>query len=197
MKILVLTPCNITNLDFCIEIWKRLNPSVQSCSFCVPMFMQYLVDSRQAADQTEAFFFAMRAAEKVYSGKKDNVIIFGNMTQEYSFDAVFNIQSGLNAPYRDLFIEALNQVIQPDGEDDSAYLVLSRYTTNLHKSDESRFPLENADATADFLNSYISTNVESKLEELKQEYFDTIDKINEEGKASKEAIKVLNNDRDK
>ena len=194
MKILVLVPNNLTNLEYCMKIWEKLNPEIQEKSFCIPMYMQYLVDTNQVKDQTEAFFYAMRAAEMVYQNIKagDTAIIFGNMNKGYQFDTVFNFQNNHYDMYKDYFIEALNEVIKPDTEDDSSYKILSRYTTNLHEANESSLILMDIDAASEFLNSYISTDVEQTLKDLRTEYLKKLDTIKAEGKASIEA-KVLNN----
>ncbi len=194
MKILVLVPNNLTNLEYCMKIWEKLNPEVQEKSFCIPMYMQYLVDTNQVKDQTEAFFYAMRAAEMVYQKIKagDTAIIFGNMNKGYQFDTVFNFQNNHYDMYKDYFIEALNEVIKPDTEDDSSYKILSRYTTNLHEANESSLILMDIDAASEFLNSYTSTDVEQTLKDLRTEYLKKLDTIKAEGKASMEA-KVLNN----
>ena len=194
MKILVLVPNNLTNLEYCMKIWEKLNPEIQEKSFCIPMYMQYLVDTNQVKDQTEAFFYAMRAAEMVYQNVKtgDTAIIFGNMNKGYKFDTVFNFQNNHYDMYKDYFIEALNEVIKPDTEDDSSYKILSRYTTNLHEANESSLILMDIDAASEFLNSYTSTDVEQTLKDLRTEYLKKLDTIKAEGKASMEA-KVLNN----
>ena len=194
MKILVLVPNNLTNLEYCMKIWEKLNPEIQEKSFCIPMYMQYLVDTNQVKDQTEAFFYAMRAAEMVYQNIKagDTAIIFGNMNKGYKFDTVFNFQNNHYDMYKDYFIEALNEVIKPDTEDDSSYKILSRYTTNLHEANESSLILMDIDAASEFLNSYTSTDVEQTLKDLRTEYLKKLDTIKAEGKASMEA-KVLNN----
>ena len=194
MKILVLVPNNLTNLEYCMKIWEKLNPEIQEKSFCIPMYMQYLVDTNQVKDQTEAFFYAMRAAEMVYQNIKagDTAIIFGNMNKGYQFDTVFNFQNNHYDMYKDYFIEALNEVIKPDTEDDSSYKILSRYTTNLHEANESSLILMDIDAASEFLNSYTSTDVEQTLKDLRTEYLKKLDTIKAEGKASMEA-KVLNN----
>ena len=194
MRILVLVPNNLTNLEYCMKIWEKLSPEVQQKSFCIPMYMQYLVDTKQVKDQTEAFFYAMRAAEMVYNDIKvgDTGIIFGNMSKHYRFDTIFNFQNNKYAMYKDYFIEALNEVIKPDGEDDSAYKTLSKYTSNLHEANESTLILMDIDATSEFLNSYTSTNVEQTLKDLRTQYLEKLDTIKAEGKASMEA-KVLNN----
>lgn len=196
MKILVLVPNNLTNLGYCMKIWEKLNPEVQQKSFCIPMYIQYLVETKQAADQTEAFFYAMRAAEVAYKNIKfgDTAIIFGNMNKGYNFDVVFNFQSNNYEMYKDYFIEALNEVIKPDGEDDSAYKTLSKYTTNLHEANESSLTLMDVDAACEFLNSYTSTDVEQTLKDLRLEYLKKLDTIRAEGKASMKA-KVLDNGR--
>lgn len=194
MKILVLVPNNLTNLEYCMKIWEKLNPEIQEKSFCIPMYMQYLVDTNQVKDQTEAFFYAMRAAEMVYQNIKagDTAIIFGNMNKGYQFDTIFNFQNNHYDMYKDYFVEALNEVIKPDTEDDSSYKILSRYTTNLHEANESSLILMDIDAASEFLNSYTSTDVEQTLKDLRTEYLKKLDTIKAEGKASMEA-KVLNN----
>lgn len=196
MKILVLVPNNLTNLEYCTKIWEKLNPEIQEKSFCIPMYIQYLVDTNQVKDQTEAFFYAMRAAEMVYQNIKvgDTAIIFGNMNKGYTFDVVFNFQDNHYNMYKDYFIEALNEVIKPDSKDDSAYKILSRYTTNLHEANESSLILMDIDAASEFLNSYTSTDVEQTLKDLRLEYLKKLDTIRAEGEASMKA-KVLNNDR--
>ena len=196
MKILVLVPNNLNNLEYCMQIWEKLNPKVQEKSFCIPMYMQYLVETGQAKDQTEAFFYAMRSAEMVYKNIKvgEVGIIFGNMNKGYKFDAIFNFQNNNYELYKDYFIEALNEVIKPDGDDDSAYKTLSKYTTNLHEANESSLILMNIDAASEFINNYTSTDVEQTLNELKTNYLKQLDEIKAEGKASMEA-KVLKNGR--
>lgn len=199
MKILVLTPNNANAVKYCTQIWEKLNPEVQNNSFCIPMYIQYLVETKQAKDEVEAFFYAMRAAEMVYksSNSSNPLIIFGNMNAGYQFDVVFNFQENQYLRYKDYFIEALNEVIKPDGEDDSAYKTLSVYTTNLHEANESSLTLINIDATSDFLNSYAKTDVEKTLKDLKTNYLKRLDEIKQEGKATLEAKKVLSDDRNK
>ena len=95
--------------------------------------------------------------------------------------------------YKDFFIEALNETIKPDGEDDESYKLLSQYTTNLHETNESTLILMDIDATAEFLNSYAKTDVEKELKQLKTNYLVKLDEIKKEGAATMAAKKVVNN----
>lgn len=159
------------------------------------MYIQYLIETKQAASLAEAYFYAARSAEMLYKRAKeeDNLVIFGNMSINYKFDAVFNFQNNTFDAYRDVFLEALNEVLKDDEETNE---LLTQYTKNLHKADESSLILVNIDAASNFINSYMSTNVEQQLIELQQNYLSKLKEINDLGKATREVKKILNDNRE-
>ena len=195
MKILVLMPMNKNNLKYSVDIWKKLDADIQQRSFSIPMYIQFLVETGQAKDQVEAYFYAMASAEKLYKETKSGelLIIFGNTKKPYEFDAIFNFQDNQYKMYKDFFIEALDETIKPDGEDDESYKILSQYITNLHETNESTLILMDIDATAEFLNRYAKTDVEKELKQLKTNYLTKLDEINKEGAATIAAKKVVKN----
>lgn len=175
MKILVLTPFNKSGAMLCTQIWEQLNPDIQHIGFSVPMYMQYLIETKQAEGLPEAYFYSMKAAELVYHQSQKDLIIFGNMSTDFEFDVIFNLREN----DREFFVEALREVVGDESE------LLAHFLTNQHSEKESVLKLKGVDETANFLNRYLHTKVQDELDKLIFEYHKQIKNIEANGKASK------------
>lgn len=153
MKLLLLMPCDEKFTYLATGVYKALPAEWKEKCFCMPMFMQYVMETKLTDNWTKAFFYTMVAAEQLYesSGKEDFLLI-GNIGSEYPFDAVFNMQDeGEALPYQDLFIEKVKEVVKDEP-------MLVNYIAALHGADESKMALQNCTATADFLVRYIESD---------------------------------------
>ena len=66
MKILILMPCDEQHVYTSEGIWKALPKELKENTFVMPMFMEYLVITKQVKDWIEALFFALLSAKKLY-----------------------------------------------------------------------------------------------------------------------------------
>lgn len=175
MKILVLTPFNKSGAMLCTKIWEQLSPDIQKIGFSIPMYMQYLIETKQAEGLPEAYFYSMKAAELVYNQSSKDLIMFGNMNADFEFDVVFNLRED----DREFFVEALGEIVGDESE------LLSHFLTNQHTGKESVLKLKGIDETAKFLNTYLHTKVQDELDKLIFEYHKQVKDIEANGKASK------------
>ena len=167
MKILVLMPCDERMVYAATAIYKNLPKDVQDITFMMPMFMEYLIQTKISPNWTYALFDAMISAENIYkSAKKDDLIVFGNLPKRMVFDAVFNFQDlEESLEYRDLFIEKVQNIVKDEK-------ILVKHITKLHEASESRLSLRNASATAEFISSYVKTD--PHLEDIRELYKDKL-----------------------
>lgn len=162
MKILVLMPCDETAVYSAIEIYKNLDEECKNCTLNMPVYMDYLLITKQAENLIYALAYAMTSAKKGIV-KDQDLIVFGNVPKNITeFDAIFSFQDGEKVlPYKDLFIER-TKVIFKDSEE------LKELLDNLYTNDDAKLNLTNSKATAAFLSDYMKTKVD--FNELRKKY---------------------------
>lgn len=169
MKILVLMPCDERSVYAATAIYKLLPQNLQEHTFSLPMYMEYLKDIKLVKNDIEAFYYSMMAAQKIVEATQtnENLIIFGNISNKYQFDAIFSFQDlESTLSYEDKFID---KVIEISKEEE----ILHKYTNNLYTASDVVLPLTNCQATATFLTKYISSD--PKLDEIKILYENILD----------------------
>lgn len=153
-------------------IYRAMPVEVRDKTFVMPMFMEYCVTTKIAPNWMYAVYDALITVRQVYdTAKDDDLIVIGNCDADLKFDAVFNFQDiEEDLPYSDKYVEKLKTIVKDD-EKLSSYLVL-------HEAEESKMPLHNCAATADFLTDYLATD--PHLEDIKKEFQKKLklDKIN-------------------
>lgn len=172
MKILILMPCDEQHVYASEGIYKALPNELKEKTFAMPMFMEYLVITKQAKDWIEALFFSLLSVKKLYQATSDSehLIVIGNTDAGLEFDEVFAFQDiEEQMEYRDLFIEKLTTIVKDEE-------LLYNQLINLHKKEESQYNLHNCVASADFIAKYIHTEYKHKLEKLTKKYEEEMSK---------------------
>lgn len=161
MKILVLMPLDERSVYMAARLYAALPDDVKEHTFAMPMFMEYLVEGKIAANWAASVFQTIIAARSVYrAAKDDDLIVIGNINQDYKFDAIFNFQDAeKDEPYVDVFVDKLSTI-----DDDALQVIIS----NLYSNEDSKMPLHNCKASGDFLGKYIKTD--PHLKKLEEEY---------------------------
>lgn len=171
MKILILMPLNEPWVYAANGIYKALPAEVRDKTFAMPMFMQYCITTKMAENWMYAVFDAAVAAKHVYEAAEraqDDLIIIGNCGADLKFDAIFNFQDiEEDLEYKDRYLEKLRLLIQ-DSEDED----LKKWLV-MHEANESKMPLHNCVATADFLTAYL--NSDPHLSDIKALFKDKLD----------------------
>ena len=175
VKILILMPCDEQHVYAAEGVYQALPTKLREKTFAMPMFMEYLVVTKQSEDWIGALFYSLLAAKKLFlAAEKDpqeNLIIIGNASVDLQFDAVFSFQDiDESMDYKDLFIEKLINLVADEE-------LLVGQLKNLHTQEKSLFNLTNCVASADFIAKYIKTDVKHKLEKLKKEYEEQLKEI--------------------
>lgn len=171
MKILVLMPCDERYVYAAAGIYKALPHELKEKTFAMPMFMDYLIQTKVVGNWIMAFYDAIISAKAIYNSTQpdEDLIIIGNIPSECEFDAVFSFQDiEETLTYEDKFIEKIKNLVEGDQ-------LLTSTIADLHKVDEVKLALRNCTATADFLTRYITTDIKNKLEKLQKEYEDKLD----------------------
>lgn len=167
MKILVLMPCDEQHVYAAAGIYKALPNEVKEITFPMPMFMDYLIETKIIGNWIMAFFDSLVSAKNLYctaEQSNDNLIILGTAPADFEFDAVFNFQDiEESLPYEDKFLEKIREAVKSDEK-------LTMMVSNLYGGDKSKLALRNCEATADFLTKYLQTDVKNKLDVLYKEY---------------------------
>lgn len=167
MKILLLMPCDEQHAHAAAGIYKALPQEMKDITFPMPMFMDYLIQTKIVGNWIMAFFDTLISAKNIYrtaEQNNDNLIIIGTAPAEMEFDAVFNFQEiEESLPYKDSFLEKIREAVKSDEK-------LSRMVNNLVPGSQSKMALRDCAATADFLSKYIKTDIKNKLEVLRKEY---------------------------
>lgn len=157
MKILLLMPCDEQHVHAATSIYSNLSDYAQEHTFVMPMFMEYLIQTNAAANWSEAFFKTMLSTQKIYLAaqeEEDDLIIIGNLNNNFTFDVVFNFQEiEESLPYEDNFIQKLREVCETEP-------TLLKYINKLHIADESKLALRDCGATADFLSRYLVSSAD-------------------------------------
>jgi hypothetical protein len=170
MKILVLMPCDEKSVYMAAGIYKALPQKIREKTFAMPMFMDYLVQTKLVGNWVVSFYDALVSARKIYETAEEDLIIIGNVNKkDCSFDAVFNFQDAeLDLVYKDDFLEKIKEMVADDE-------FLKGYVENMYTKEDSLMPLQNYIATADFLTAYLKTGgVEKSISKLNKEYEEKI-----------------------
>lgn len=167
MKILVLMPCDEQHVYAAAGIYKALPQEVRDVTFPMPMFMDYLIETKIVGNWIMAFFDTLVSAKNIYRTaveKNDDLLIIGTAPADMEFDAVFNFQDiEESLPYEDKFIDKIKIAVKSDD-------MLTQLVADLVGADASKLALHNCIATADFLAKYMQTDIKNKLEKLRKEY---------------------------
>lgn len=167
MKILLLMPCDEQHTHLATAIYKALPKNVKENTFAMPMFMEYLISTKIVGNWVMAFYDALVSAENVYKGSvssNEDLIIIGNVSKNNCnfFDAVFNCQDiEESLEYQDKFLEKIKEMVSEDEG-------LSKRLENMYNNEDSKMPLHNCVAVADFLSAYLRTD--AKLDEIEKQY---------------------------
>ena len=158
-------------------IYNALPMEVKDVTFSMPMFMQYCVTTKATPNWIYAVFDALVAARSVYESSKDgNLIVIGNCSKNLEFDAIFNFQDiEEDMPFEDKLMEKIQELVK---EDES----LVKYVNNLYNNKDSKMPLHNLTATADFIAAFLDTD--PKIGQIEKEYKDKI-KLKQYGRFDK------------
>lgn len=148
-------------------LYRSLPTEVREKTFAMPMFMQYCITTKTTPNWLYATFDALVAVNHVYDAAgKNDLIVIGNCSKNLKFDAIFNFQDlTLDLPFKDLLMEKTIELVK-ESED------LYKYVNNLYSNEDSKMPLHNIQASADFLAAYLDTD--PKLDEIKKQYEDRI-----------------------
>lgn len=168
MKILVLMPCDEQHVFAAMSIYKALPKEIKEQCFPMPMFMDYLIQTKIVGNWVFAFFDAMISMQNVYKTalqNNDDLIVIGTAPKELEFDIVFSFQEiETKESYKDNFLE---KVIKPCVKED---MLLHNMVNNLYDINDIKLALYNSIASADLLSAYLKTDVKDKLDKLKKEY---------------------------
>ena len=171
MKILVLMPCDEQHVHAATKIYEMLPQEIKECTFAMPMFMEYLIETKIVRNWIFSFYDTLISAQHLYEAAEredEDLIIIGNIPANYKFDIVFNFQDiEQSLSYKDTFIEKIKELVQ---EDEKLYSMIS----NLHKANESELALQNCIATADFLTNYIKADATKELKRIEKEYHNAL-----------------------
>ena len=167
MKILVLMPCDEQHVYAAAGIYKALPQEMKEITFPMPMFMDYLIETKIVGNWIMAFFDSLVSAKNLYCAaekQNDNLLIIGTAPANMEFDAVFNFQDiEESLPYQDNFLEKIKVAVKSDD-------MLTKLIADLVGADSSKLALHNCVATADFLTKYMKTDIKNKLEILRKQY---------------------------
>ena len=168
MKILVLMPCQEQSVYAAAAIYKNMAQDVKDKTFMMPLFMDYLVQTKLTSDWVSSFYDTLVTAKTIIAAANeadDDLIIFGNVNKDMcEFDAIFSFQDiEETLPYEDKFLEKIKQMVSEDE-------LLTSYINHTYSSDDAKMWLRDCRATADFLGAYIKTDTEKKLKKLQDEY---------------------------
>lgn len=178
MKILVLMPLDERYVYLSSAIYKGLDDEVKKITFAIPMFADYLRAVKYGGEDSNDWLyptvFALYSANKMCSQvkKDENLIIIGNVSKDYElspFDLIFNFQDDeLKLTYDDKFLIKAQEICKDEEP-------IMKLMTNIHKAEESLYPLTNCGATAILLTELIKSN--KPLEELKAKYEKLLNKV--------------------
>ena len=167
MKILLLMPLDERFAHMAIKIYSALPHEVKDKTVCMPAFMDYLVTTEFCKNWTYALFDTLLTTGHLCETEED-IIVIGNVSKKYKFDAIFNFQDiEEDLPYKDVFVEKIQEIVKDEK-------VLEKYISDLYTAEDSKMSLHNCIATADFLAAYSQTD--PHLDKIKEEYEEKIGK---------------------
>ena len=165
MKILILMPLDEKWSYLAMGLYKALPSKYKDRTFSMPMFMDYLVQTKVAENWTYALLDAVSSAKHLYEASKDDdFILIGNIKRDFKFDKVFNFQDEfIDSAYKDNFLEKIRELVKEDS-------LLTNFLDNFYNNEDSTMPLHNIDASAAFISDYMQTDphIDEILEEYKQ-----------------------------
>lgn len=169
MKILVLMPLQEQSAYMAMGIYKNLPAEVKDKTFCMPMFMDYLVNTKLVPNWEYALFDTLLSCQKIIEATTDeDLIVIGNIDKKYEFDVVFNFQDiNEDQKYNDPFLDTMRKKVASEA-------LLLNMVNNMHDANESRMPLHNCLATADFLTAYLDTD--PGLDKIQKAYLEKVNK---------------------
>lgn len=169
MKILVITDCSERGIHYATTLYKNLSREIKDITFCIPMFMEYLIDTKIEPKYLSAFFYSLVSMKSVYKAaeeKNDDLIVIGNAPKELTFDAVFSFAGEDDKENSaDAFIDYVKQLVV-------GLKPLEKYANNLYAESDCTFSLHNCSASSQFIEDYIKT--EPKLDKIKEKYKDKV-----------------------
>lgn len=168
MKILVLMPLDEKWVYMAEGIYDKLPLEVRNKTFAMPMFMQYCITTKLTKNWVEAALDALISLKQIYAaaGQQGDLIVIGNSDKGLKYDAVFNFQDlEFDMPFKDALMDRVKTVLEPHKE-------VFKYISNLYTDEDSKMPLHNTRATADFLAAYLQTD--PKIEQIEKEYRDKL-----------------------
>lgn len=172
MKILVLMPLQEQSAYMATGIYKALPHEMQEKCFAMPMFMEFLVQTKMSPNYTFALFDTILSAEKLCeTAEKDklDLLVIGNVNNKYKFDKIFNFQDiETDLLYKDDFITKVAQIVADEP-------LLRDKIGNLYTDKDSTMALHNCIATADFLTAYMETD--PHIEKITEEYNKRIEQL--------------------
>ena len=165
MKILILMPCSEAWTYHAMGIYNALPTDVKEKTFCMPTYMDYLVQTKISPDWIHAYYDCAVSVKALYQAAEmtgEHFVLIGNTLADLPFDAIFNFQDEqFDLPYEDKFIKKLDELVKD-------IPALKSYTAALHQADESKMALHNYVATADFITDYLDTEVD--FDHIKEKY---------------------------
>lgn len=175
MKILVLMPIGEDYSYIASGLFKALDPEARDCAFSLCMFSEWqratqkmVIGADLPKTWTVATFGSLVKARELYrlqeAAKKD-IIIIGNISPNYKFDAIFNFQDPeQDAPYEDRYLAKIAAAAQGDS-------VLTE-ALNVYDASASQMALHNFAAAGKFLSAYLKTD--PHIDDIKAKYNDQL-----------------------
>lgn len=171
MKILVLMPIGEDYSYIASGLFKALDPEARDCAFSLGMFSEWqratnkmVIGTDLPKTWTVATFGSLMKARELYrlqDAAKKNVIIIGNISPDYKFDAIFNFQDPeKDAPYEDRYLAKVAAAAQGETALVDAL--------NVYDASASQMALHNFAAAGKFLSAYLKTD--PHIDDIKAKY---------------------------
>ena len=168
-RILVLTPINERLTYACAGIWKSMDDRTRKMSYFAPLYAEYLKETRTKNFIVAAYesIITFNELARVSEERKEDIVLFGNVSKKYKFDKVFSFNSGLDYDDHQLLSDEIQSVL----DDDFADLKKE----NLYQAEDSSMILENnLDAIAHFMNQLLLADNDITLKSIYNQYKDVI-----------------------
>ena len=176
MKILVLMPLDEQHVWVATRIFQVLNKETKDITFPMPMYMEYLIQTKQEENWTYAMYNSVIAAKMLYNTaveKNEDFILIGNCKADLKFDLIVNFQDHeIELPYEDKFLDKIRELVK-DGDP-----ILTETIADFHTTNDSVLQMKNCSATAHFLEKYIKTD--PQIEQLEEDYKQKIEESRKE-----------------
>lgn len=168
-RILVLTPINERLTYACAGIWKGLDDRTKKMCYFAPIYAEYLKETRTKNFIIAAYesMITFNELARVSEEKKEDIILFGNVSKKYKFDKIFSFNLGLDYDDHQLFSSEIQSVLDDEFQD------LKK--ENLYQAEDSSMILENnLDAIAHFMNQLLLADNDITLKSIYNQYKDVI-----------------------